>query len=78
MKAKGLSSTTALQAYQILATALRDAEREGRVVRNVARLVRPPRRAAKQTQVLTAEEGIRVLESVVDDRLGSRWAAARC
>jgi integrase len=71
-----LSPTSALQAYQILAKALKDAERDGRVTRNVARLVDPPRRALAQLRILTAEEGIAVLRTVANDRLGSRWAAA--
>lgn len=76
VREKGLSPTTALQTYQILAKSLKDAEREGRVVRNVARLVNPPRRAAPNSKVLTSSEAVRVLQAVEHDRLGSRWAAA--
>jgi integrase len=72
----GKSPTTALQGYQILAKALKDAEQEGRVQRNVARLVNPPRRAIYRAQVLDAEQAIQVLRTVANDRLGSRWAAA--
>lgn len=72
----GLSPTSALQAYQILAKALKDAEREERVDRNVARLVDPPRRAVATSRVLSPAEGIAVIRSVTGDRLGSRWAAA--
>jgi integrase len=44
----GLSATTALQAHRILAKALTDAEREGRVVRNVAKLVDAPKQGRRQ------------------------------
>lgn len=73
---KKLSPTTAHNAYQVLAKALKDAEREGRITRNVARLVDAPRKAVPQLNVLTAPEAIKVLESVQYDRLGSRWATA--
>ncbi len=76
VKVKGLSSTSALQAYQILAKSLKDAEREGRVVRNVARLVNPPRRAVYRAEVLTTEQAVTVLRSVSEQRLRSRWATA--
>lgn len=76
VKTRGLSSTSALQAYQILAKSLKDAEREGRVVRNVARLVNPPRRAVVHSKVLTSTEAIQLLTTVEHDRLASRWAAA--
>lgn len=73
---KGLSPTTALQAYRVLSKALKDAEREGRVSQNVARLIDPPRRAVTKMKVLTVEEAIAVIGSVTEDRLGSRYAAA--
>ena len=71
-----LSPTSALQTYWILRRALRDAEREGHVLRNVATLVSPPRRAVPKLKVLTGDQGVTVLRSVAHDRLGSRWAAA--
>lgn len=73
---KGLSSTSALQAYQILAKALSSAEREGKITRNVARLVDPPVRAVVKSNVLDVEQATKVLGSIVTDRLGSRWATA--
>lgn len=76
VKERGLSPTSALQTYQILAKSLKDAEREGRVVRNVARLVNPPRKATYTADVLSFDEGARVLQHVAGERLGSRWAAA--
>lgn len=71
-----LSSTTAMQAYRILVVALKYAEREGRVQRNVAALTDAPRRASRSLVALSAADGVKVLETVAGDRLGSRWAAA--
>jgi integrase len=71
-----LSSTTAAQAHRILAVALKYAEREGRVTRNVATLTDAPRRAQRHLNVLSGSDGLRVLQTVSHDRLGSRWAAA--
>jgi integrase len=71
-----LSSTTAAQAHRILAVALKYAEREGRVTRNVATLTDAPRRAQRHLRVLSGSDGLRVLQEVSHDRLGSRWAAA--
>jgi len=73
---KGLSSTTAMQTYRILRVALRDAFNDGRVVENIAIRARAPRRAKKQLTVLSAADGLKVLQTVTQDRLGSRWAAA--
>lgn len=71
-----LSPTSALQAYQVLAKALKDAERDGRVTRNVARLVDPPRRAVPKLKILTTPEAVTLIGSVTEERLGSRIAAA--
>jgi integrase len=71
-----LSSTTAAQAHRILAVALKYAEREGRITRNVATLTDAPRRAKTRLGVLDAADGLKVLQAVSGDRLGSRWAAA--
>ncbi len=72
------SSTTALQAHRVLGTAIRDAEREGRVTRNVTTLVDAPRRARTNLAVPDLEAGIRILEESAHpgDRMGSRWATA--
>ena len=71
---KGLSSTTALQAHRILAKALTDAMREGRVGRNVATLTDAPRRRVVERDALTVEQAIQLLQSVADDPYGPRWA----
>jgi len=73
---KGLSSSTARIAHQVLAKALKDAEREGRVLYNVARRVDPPPIAATRLAELSIPDAVKVLQTVKDDRLASRWAAA--
>lgn len=60
----GRSTTTALQAHRILAKALTDAEREGRVTRNVATLLDAPRRAVSTRTALTADQAVTLLRSV--------------
>lgn len=78
-KGKPISSTTALQAHRVLSTALRDAEREGRVPRNVATLTDAPKRDRTQLVTLDAEDGVRILLEAAKEhnaRMGSRWAAA--
>lgn len=73
---KGLSSTTALQAHRILVVALKYAEREGKVTKNVATLTDAPKKARKELAVLTAADGVKVMQVAAADRMGSRWAAA--
>lgn len=64
----GLSPTTALQAHRILAKSLTDAEREGHVFRNVARLVDAPKKDAVEIQAMNADEARHLLRSVAGDR----------
>lgn len=71
---QGLSSTTALQAHRILSKCLADAVREGKVPRNVATLVRPPRKAVTQQEVLTLEQAKVLLQHVASRPDGARWA----
>lgn len=73
---KGLSSRSAALAYQVLSMLLKAAYREGKVARNVADLVKRPRMKAETLKVLSADDAIKVLQVVSNDRLGSRWAAA--
>jgi integrase len=73
---KGLSTRSAALTYQVLSLALKAAYREGKTTRNVCDLVNRPRTAKPVLTVLKAEDGIKVLETVASDRLGSRWAAA--
>ncbi|MDP9397463.1 MAG: site-specific integrase [Actinomycetota bacterium] len=74
--AQGLAPATALKAHRVLAKALTDAQREGRVVRNVATLVDAPRKAAPTAGALTSAQARALLAAVADDRFASRWAAA--
>lgn len=72
----GRSSTTAAQVHRILSVALKYAEREGKVARNVATLVDPPRRAVTKLTVLSLDEGLSVLDQASKDpQYGSLWAA---
>lgn len=75
MVEKGLSSSTAMQVHRILAVALKYAERDGKVRRNVATLTDAPRRAIPNTKALTLDEGIRVLERCAVEPMGTLWAA---
>lgn len=73
---KGLTSTTALQAHRILAKALKDAEREGLVGRNVATLVDAPRKAVNMRGALTTGQARAVLAAADGDPWAARWALA--
>lgn len=61
MTGTGLSPTSALQAHRIMAKMLGDAEREGRVGRNVADLAVAPRRALAVRPALSAEQALALL-----------------
>lgn len=71
-----LSSTAAYNAHRILAIALRDAERDDRILRNVAKNVTPPRPAASQRRNLTADQAKNLLRAVGTDPLAARWLIA--
>ncbi|MBC7594548.1 MAG: tyrosine-type recombinase/integrase [Kineosporiaceae bacterium] len=81
---KGLASTTALFAHNVLTASLTDAMREGRIQKNPATLTRAPRKSPAKLAILTGDHGVQVLRTVLTapddatpaDRLGSRWAAA--
>lgn len=64
---KGLSPTTALQAHRVLAKALTDAVREGRISRNVATLVDAPRPAATKIPALDANQARTLLRASGED-----------
>lgn len=72
--AKGLSPTTATQVHRILSVALKAAVADGLVARNVASLVKPPRKAATEVRALTVDEAVKALEVAAEDPLGSLWA----
>lgn len=71
-----LSSSTASQTHAILSNALKYAEQEGRVHRNVAKLADKPQVAHTTLDALSGADGVRLLQTVAGERLGSRWAAA--
>ncbi len=75
---KGNSSTTALRCHRLLHVALRDAQRAGKVTRNVADSdhVDAPRAAAVEVRTLTPDDAIRLLEAASTDRHGARWATS--
>lgn len=75
--AKDLSPTTALQAHRILAKALTDAMREGKVARNVATLLDAPTRARKVRPALSADDARALLLSVASDpQRAASWSIA--
>lgn len=73
---QGRSSTTAHHAHRILHTALNDAMRDGRLVRNVASLVPAPPKAATPKNALTLDQFAALMRHLDGDRLQSRWAFA--
>lgn len=60
------TSTYALNAHRMLAKALTDAEREGRVTRNVAKLLDAPRQNRTNLHALEVEEAISVIALCVN------------
>jgi integrase len=76
LEASGLSVATVRLVHAVLSRALRDAERWGRVPRNVARMADPPARGRSRAQAWTAGELRRFLEHVHDDRLFPLWRLA--
>jgi integrase len=72
----GLSVATRRLVHAVLGRALRDAERWGRVPRNVARMADPPARGRSSATAWTASELRRFLEHVADDRVFALWRVA--
>lgn len=70
----GLSSSTAGMARKVLRLSLRQAIRDGLVVRNVAAEARGPRVERYAARTLTAADARRLIASTVDDDLGPLWA----
>lgn len=83
MEAHGLSSTYILTTHRVLSKALEDAMRDGRVNRNVAKLVDPPSRSTDAVQPLEVDEAITVLARAATalkaddpyDPMPALWAA---
>lgn len=75
--ARGLSTTTALQAHRILSKALADAMRAGHISRNVATLTDAPARAFAPRPALTVEDARALLLSAAADKsAAARWGVA--
>jgi integrase len=74
--AAGLSPRTCLHLRAVLRVALRAAERDGIVNRNVAALARPVPVPQRELQVLTPDEARTLLERVRGDRLEALYVTA--
>lgn len=72
----GLSVSTRRQAHVVIGRALRDAERWGRVPRNVARMADPPSPGTSRATSWTAGELRRFLDQVQGGRLFALWRLA--
>ena len=70
------SPTTIHYCHGVLRNALKQAERWGLVVRNVAKLVDPPARTRKEAQAMTAEQAGKLLEQVASHRLSALFSLA--
>lgn len=77
MTERGLSNNTARNAHAVLRKALSDAEAEGLVPRNVAKLVEAPPMPRTTIAFLDADQAVALLRSVArDERAAIRWALA--
>jgi integrase len=71
---KGLSPRTAAAVRGTLALALKQAEREGKVMRNAAVLARAPKVERPEIEVLDADGVRRLLDATQDSRWHPLWA----
>lgn len=77
LRARGdLSPTTARHAYSVLRAALGTAMRQGKVYRNVATLVDPPRRSDQEMHTLSLQEVRALLAGVRGDPLEALYVTA--
>jgi integrase len=76
VRARGVSATTARYAVAVLRIALSRALKDGRVVRNVAKLVDLPKAERPNLTPLTAEESRRLLEAAAEHRFGPLFTLA--
>lgn len=72
----GSAPGTAHQAHRTIRTALGEAERRGRVTRNVAALAKAPRRDELEVEPYTVEEVQALLRAASARRNSARWAIA--
>ncbi|GAA1870935.1 site-specific integrase [Pseudonocardia ailaonensis] len=76
MIANGSAPGTAHQAHRTLRTALGEAERRGRIVRNPAQLAKAPRLEEVEVEPYSVEEVQELLRVAGKRRLAARWAIA--
>jgi integrase len=76
LEAEGLSAATVLLNHRILSRALKVAMQRGRVGRNVATLVDPPKVVRTEVVPLTAAEARRVLTAAASVPNAARWSVA--
>jgi integrase len=69
LQEQGLSPQTAAHARAVLRSSLADAEREGLVTRNAAKLARPPRIPYQPPRILTPSEAQAVIEAMPEPGL---------
>lgn len=74
MEAAGKSSTYMRNAHTVMSAAFKDAMREGRIPRNPAELVTPPRKTHTELDALTADEAINILAAWADKPEAAMWA----
>lgn len=72
----GSSPGTANQAHRTIRTALGEAERRGKVTRNVAALAKAPRPVEVEVEPYTVDEIQQLLKVAGERRNGARWAIA--
>lgn len=73
---KGLSSTYMLNAHRIMSSSFKDALRERKLNVNPTTLVKPPRKAIINLDVLNTDEARELLRYVADIPGGARWAVS--
>jgi integrase len=76
LEARGLSAQTIRHARSTLRRALKDAQRDGIVNRNVAALASPPRAEPPEMHSLTAAQVGRLVDATADDDHGPLYALA--
>jgi integrase len=72
----GLSPTTVAFLHATLHRALKDAEADGLIARNVAKHVRPPRRTRPEYQTWTAQQAAAFLVAAEADEYAALWRLA--
>jgi Phage integrase, N-terminal SAM-like domain len=75
-RASGLSARTIQYHHAVLRRALGQAERWGKVQRNVARLVSPPKVERQEVRPLTPDQARILLDAISEDRMACLYALA--